>query len=195
MTKSSFFFLAFLLCYATPAVSQYKPEREHRIRPSQFPELGIQFIENSLKDVRKLKYYRETDSSGIRFGIRFRKDRLHYLACFDEEGNIIYLGFIIKKVDIPGEAFSNMKASLARQFSRFRIRSMEQQYVLTPGETLEQLIHDAFQNLLLPAIRYRVVVRGRINRHFRDFAAQFDYEGRLIEIHPALPVNYDHVLY
>ena len=107
---------------------QYKYEREHRIKKNQFPAAAHELIEEQLANARKIRYYRETDSTKISYEAKFKVDRLHYSVEFDQEGILEDVEILIKKVDIPNESYANMTAFLEENFNKYRIRRIQQQY-------------------------------------------------------------------
>ncbi len=187
--------LILLVLWSLPASAQIKTEREHRIKRSYCPDPVLKFVEDHFDAVRRVKFYRETDSSGTRFPVKFKKARLHYTAVFDGEGQLLNIRFRIREVDLPREVYSSVLQTIGGKFARFRIRSMEQEYTPAPDEAPESLIRNAFQNLLLPSITYRIMAGGRLNGQYEEYVFLFDSEGRLKDAHPALPANHDHVLY
>ena len=186
--------LIFLL-YILASFGQHKYEREHRIKKNQFPEKAHVFIEEYLKNARKIRYYRETDSSNISYEAKFKLDRLHYSVEFSQSGDLEDVEILIKEADIPNESFSSIEQILDSTLGKYRIRRIQQQYPVEEGVPVEQTLREAFQNLLLPSIRYEMMVSGRKEDGFEDFEILFDADGRFIEMRKSLPANYDHILY
>ena len=195
MKRFSVLGLALLMLWAIPSRGQYKPEREHRIKKSQFPEAAIALVEARIPDARRKRYYRETDSSFVSYRVKFRKERLQYRAFFGKEGRLQAMDIGITPTDVPDETMERMMASLDIAFSSYKIHAMRQQYVLGEGESMETLLRNTFQNLLLPDVRYELQLSGKEAKGGRDYEVTFDAEGNLIGRRRALPPNYDHVLY
>ena len=174
---------------------QYKYEREHRIKKSQFPAEAHALIEEQLAEARRIRYYRETDSTKVSYEAKFKVDRLHYSVEFDEKGELEDVEILIKEVDIPDDSFKNITDYLDDNFNKYRIRRIQQQYPVSEHESVELTIKNAFQNLILPTIRYELIVAGRKDKGFEDFEILFDAEGNFLKLRKSLPVNYDHILY
>lgn len=181
-----------LIC--TFCSAQNKFEREHRIKKSQFPKAGIELFlkENTIK---QQKFYREIDNSQARFITKFKRDRLSYFMTFDEQGQLLNMGFGIKKVDIPSESNANIEAYLSANFDKVKIRRMFQQYVVVNKAKPEKTIKDAFQNMLLPENLYKLIIAAKKERKRVEYNVYFNAEGNFISIRQTLPANYDHVLY
>ena len=183
------------LCLGYTAFAQIKNERAYRIRKVQFPVKALNFITENMKDVRRLKFYKENDSSKVGFEAKFRKERLWYSAQFNKEGIMEDIAISIQPVDIPDDSFLNIIKNLRNSFVKHRIRKIEQQYPITRAETTDTTIKNAFQNLILPSINYALVVTAKKEKRNELFEILFDAEGHFKSIRKSLPPNYDHVLY
>ncbi len=109
-------------------LAQNKYEREHRIKKSQFPEVALQFISEKLEGARRIRFYRELDSTKVSYEAKFKKDRLHYSVEFDKEGTLEDIEIEIRELDIPNEALARIKEDLGNRFRTHRIRKIQQQY-------------------------------------------------------------------
>ncbi len=195
MIRFSQISILFFLLAAMTLQGQYKYEREHRIKKSQFPERSKSFIADYLKNARKIRYYRETDSTRTSYEAKFKVDRLHYSVEFNQSGDLEDIEILIKEVDIPNESMALITKFMDSTFSKYRLRRIQQQYRVKEGESVEKTLKNAFQNLLLPTIRYEIMVSGRKENGFEDFKVLFDADGNFITMRKSLPANYDHILY
>lgn len=175
--------------------AQETSEREYRIKKSQFPQEALNYISNKLEDARRIRFYKENDSSQINFKAKFKKDRLWYTTEFNKEGVLKGIAISIQPVDIPNDAYTKIEAYLTSNFSKYRIRRLHQKYPITAAEPAETTIKKAFQNLMIPEMVYDLFVKAKKDGEQSDFEITFDSEGTLILIKKALPANYDKVLY
>lgn len=175
--------------------SQVKVEREHRIKKNQFPETAHEFIQEKLEEAKKIRFYKETDTTKISYEAKFKKDKLYYSIEFDESGKLEDIEISIKEVDVPEVSWSKITKFLNEKFTKFKIRKIQQQYPITSDETAETTLNNAFQNLLIPSLNYELMVRGKIQDVHSDFEILFGAEGDFIKMKESLPANYDHVLY
>lgn len=195
MMKYNFYLALISFLCAIPLWGQAKYEREFRIRKSQFPERASAWIEEEIKDARRIRFYKEIDSARTRFKAKLKKDRLHYTVEFTSQGDLEDIEFIIKEVDIPREVYGDIEDQLAQECGRFKIRRLQQQYPLGAGRKTATLIKDAFQNLILPYINYKFIVSCKTNEGRVDFEYLFNAEGIFLSRRRSLPPNYDHILY
>lgn len=189
-----FLFLLFVFCiYDSSAQNKY--EREYRIKKSQFPKEALELISDKLDGVKRLKFYKETDSAKTSFEAKFKKDRLWYSVEFDENGKLEDVEILVKEIDLPSTTYEAILNYLDKSFSKYRVKKIQQQYPTTEKEELDKTIENAFQNLILPSTNYELIIGGKKDREYFDYEILFDSEGNFIKIRKSLPPNYDHVLY
>ena len=187
--------LPLALCFMCLGYAQYKQEREFRILKKQFPENALVFLEDNIDGAKRVRYYKEMDSSRTSYETKFKKDRLHYSIEFDEQGQLEDIEIAIKKVDIPDESWQNILAYLNQKFQDLKIRKIQQQYPVMENESVETTLKNAFQNLLLPTLNYELIVSAKEQKNYQQYEILFDAKGNLIKLRKSLPANYDHVLY
>lgn len=184
-----FLFLGTYLCQG-----QNRDEREHRIRKSQFPTMQLDSMIVDLK-IRQKRYYKEVDSFGTTYFLKFKKDRLHYFLSFDEAGNLVNSGFRVTEIDIPEETYQEIKEYLSDSFEKFRVKRIFQEYPATNTERDTPKLTDTFQNLILPSNVYKLIVIVKNNKRSSELDLWFRADGSLLRKRPALPMNHDRILY
>jgi hypothetical protein len=192
MGKYKLLMVCFLLYNFTYAQDQ--TEREHRIRKVQFPVLHH---DETLvaPDIKKIRYYKEVDSSGTTFTLRFKKERLHYHIDYDKNGLLLNSGFKIKRIDIPEEYYDRMERYLVENIGQFRIRQIWQEYPVNQNMPKQDPLKNTFQNLILPDIKYMLIIKSFVPGQARHNKVWFDSEGKYLSKRAVLPTNFDHILY
>ena len=187
--------IVLLLCFTFFANAQNKYEREFRIRKDQFPKKALGYIQEKLEDARRIRFYKETDSSKVSYEAKFKRDRLWYSVEFDKAGALEDIEILIKSEEIPDSSFKAITSYLTTNFKKYRIRKIQQQYPLTNPENAEKTVKDAFQNLILPSINYEIIISAKKETVYEQYEVLFDADGNFKSIRKSLPPNYDHVLY
>ncbi len=182
------------LIFGILASAQNKYEREYRIKKSQFPDKALGYIEDKLEDARNIRFYKETDSTKVSYEAKFKKNRLKYSVEFNEDGTLEDIEILIKPIDIPNDAYKAANKYLQNEFIKYRIQKIHQQYPIGDN-SVETTVKNAFQNLILPSLKYKLIVSGKKNKGYEQFEVLFDAEGNFEKIRKSLPANYDHVLY
>lgn len=188
------FFLLFLFTLGTIS-AQNKQEREYRILKSQFPTKAIALIQDQLKNAKRIKYYKEIDINRTSYEAKFKKDRLWYSVEFNDNGKLEDIKVLIKSIDIPEDAFLEITAYFKRNFIKYKVQKIQQQYLVSPNESVETTIKNAFQNLLLPSINYEIVIIAKKEKGYQQYEILFDDQGSFKNLRKSLPPNYDHILY
>ena len=195
MMKSNISLLFLFWLCLLPLQAQVKYEREFRIRKSQFPEAARTLMIPYTESARRLRFYREIDSNRSSYEMKFKLSRLHYSVEFSPDGVLEDVEIRVKPVDLPESSWQAIKSDLRQRFKSHKIRKIQQQYPNLAFPAVEETLRNAFQNLLLPQLRYEIVVRARESSGFLDYEILYDAEGNFLNLRKSLPPNYDHVLY
>ncbi|MEO1011002.1 MAG: hypothetical protein AAFX53_06815 [Bacteroidota bacterium] len=189
------FLLPLILCCGFLGSAQYKYEREFRILKKQFPEKALLFLEDKIDGAKRVRYYKEVDSTKISYETKLKKDKLHYSIEFNEEGVLEDIEITINKVDVPNESWQNIEKYLNGNFQKSKISKIQQQYPALDGESPGHTLKNAFQNLLLPSLNYELIISAKEDGDYQQYEILFDAEGSFKKLRKSLPPNYDHVLY
>ncbi len=188
--------LLLVLWFISPAgLAQHQQEGAHRIRKAQFPEVACESLKPYLPEARKIRYYRQKDGDKVGYAATLRKGRLTYQFDFQADGALLQAGFRIRPVDLPQEAWGSIQAWLNTRFDSSRIRDFWQIYPSASFDSEIKMYRTAFQNLLVPELRYEVVVKVRAGKSRGTFKAIFDSEGNFRELLEMTPPDHEHILY
>lgn len=177
------------------AYGQNRPEGAHRIRKVQFPQEAHQLLQTHISGARHLQYYREITDAGAGYAAGFRKGRLLYRINFRADGALEQAGFRIGPVDLPQEAWARIQAWLNGRFPNNRVKTIWQAYPRLAFDSEATSFRLAFQNLLVPELRYAIVLKARTPDERGTFRAIFDSEGNFQELLEVTPPDHEHVLY
>lgn len=194
--KNHFIKITLIAClfYFQFGHSQYKYEREHRILKSQFPALAIATIDENVVNFKRIKFYKETDSTKISYEAKLKKDKLWYSIEFNEEGMLEDIEVLIEPTDVPNDTYAKITNYLNNNFTKYKIKRLQQQYP-SNKEQVKDIFKNAFQNLILSSNNYEIMVVGKKDEGYLDYEILFDANGNFKKIRTSLPPNYDHVLY
>ena len=90
---------------------------------------------------------------------------LYYDIEFDPKGEIRHIAFRVRQVDLPGESWDAITAFLSESFTKYRIRTIQQQYTVSREGTPEVTLRQALQNLILPTVDYEITLIGKKGKH------------------------------
>jgi len=169
-----------IFLFILSARGQEKMELERRITVDEFPQEALLEINPYLEDAKAVKYYQESDGSKFSFEVKMKKAKLRYSVEFDTQGLLEDVEIGINEVDIPTASLTAIKEDLNKRFSRFKIRKIQQQYRHTSDKAVSETLHEAFQNLLLPDLRYELIVGGREGKVFQSYEMLYNAEGKFL---------------
>lgn len=194
MRKFRIFIQVICVLSITFGFTQQKKEREARIERNEIPNRALELLDPYLEDAKRVRYYQETDGAKKSFEVKFKKGKLRYSVEFNPEGKLEDVEFLIKSTDIPDETWGAIQLVFQEKFSKTFVKKIQQQY---PSEEKEEavVLKEAMQNLILPYIRYELVIAGKTENHHRLYEILFDASGKMLLLREFSPTNYDHVLY
>ena len=178
MVKYKGFFILMVSVICTISTAQLT--QQERIAEAAFPTKALASLKPYLENSRSLKLYRLTSRTATSYAVNFKKGRLRYRVSFYPNGELEGVEYPIKPVDIPNDSYRAIVDYLNGEYSRYKIRRMYQQYPMEPNKKQEVVLREAFQNLLLPSVRYKLLVRGTKNGHRDKYENLFDAAGRLL---------------
>lgn len=174
--------------------SQEKIEREHRILKSQFPPI-VYHKETLGGHIKRMRYYKEVAAEQVVYSTKFKKDRLHYQMTYTKEGDLKSVGFSIRQIDVPDDVYMRFETYFNGSYDTWKLVKMDQLYPVASKDLETKTFSNAFQNLMLPSILYKLVVKGKKDAQKVHQEFWFTAEGKFLSLRDMLPANYDRVLY
>lgn len=171
-----------MLGFAQFLLAQKNYGQESRIDKDDFPSTSYLLIKDYLKDAKRTRFYQKKDSNKKSYEAKFKKGRLHYSAEFDEEGNLKDVEFKITEKDIPNDTWSTILHYLDENYDKYSVKKIMQQYTNVEDQPIAQTLHNAFQNLILPEVNYKLIFTAKEHKKTQNYKALFNAEGRPIQI-------------
>lgn len=203
MSKTFSIFLVFWIpvCLSSRVSAQdVKREREEYIAKNKLPAEVLRFIELlPKKDIRKMKYYRETDGEEVGYEIKFFLNKKKYSIEFDGSGSLQDAEVRISLNEIPQVVKERIEAGFKDRFDRYKIRELQRQYTCTDSEEAKcsekilRMIASAEVSGL--AIRYEIEIDGTKAGKSISRELLFDSEGNVRQERTILRRQTDNILY
>lgn len=187
------FLISALLATSVLCFGQKKQEQEFRIDKDELPQGIITELSEYLKEVKRLRFYKELDGEKSSYEVKFKKDRLRYSVEFDENGTLEDVEFIIEPTDIPEKTLEQIARHLTSKHGKYRVKKIQQQYL--NGDDTQKTLKNAFQNLLLPDIRYELIIATKNTEGYGEYEITFDALGKHLLTRKSVNTKYDHVLF
>ncbi len=174
--------IVFALLLGQVMVSQNKFERKSKVDLEDFPEKAYALLQPHIENARRIRLYKEVDGTKQSYEVKFKKRKLHYSVEFDARGNLEDVEFNIKAVDIPEDSWKAIQKYLKSNYSDYEIKTMLQQYAMQADVSEEQLLYNAFQNLILPDVQYVLEFTSKKSGKKQLIVGHFNSDGSLILI-------------
>lgn len=189
----------FLLLSLSASAQGVKRELEEYIAKSKLPAEVLRFIKLlPKKDVRKMRYYRETDGEAVGYEIKFFLRKRKYSIEFDSSGNLEDAEVGIPLNDISKDIRAQIETAFKTRFDRYKIRELQRQYVCagSSAECTEKILRmTASEEVSGLTVRYEIEVDGtKDGKHIsREFL--FDTAGNVQRVRTILRRQTDNIFY
>lgn len=172
--------------------AQNKDEREYKIQPSEVPTSALRFIRESFSD-EKVNWYFERNGSERSIEAKIRKSKTLYSVEFDTLGNIQDIELLIKIKEIPKALLNTINRSLEGQFSRFKVRKTQKQWVANAPDLQRLIKGESPQGKY--QTNYEIVIIGRKDKRSDQYELLYNEDGDLIRKQKIIENSQQHLIY
>ncbi|NND62977.1 MAG: hypothetical protein HKN48_07250 [Flavobacteriaceae bacterium] len=173
--------------------AQDKLEKEKRLKETDFPAIALKTLRTHLPELRKQKYYLETDGERESFETKFRFSKRKYSIEFDDKGQLedIEIDYYFRK--IASNAKDKIAAYLNSEYDKWKVEKLQLQYL--PIESLKKTFRDALALKVQAASNYEIVILTRKKGEIKKYEFLFDIEGNFIKKRRVLRRDYGFLLF
>lgn len=189
-----FNFLFFLMCFSI-CFSQNKNEKETLIGLDKLPEKAKQHFKTPSYNIKRLKFYKETDNSKQSFEAKLKVNKLHYSIEFDTIGNLEDIEIIVKEKHVTVAVMNTIKSYFNLNFEQTKIIKIQKQYTNYTKNSDSLFIQHIIKNPNKPHNQFEIIAEIKTNKkhELREFT--FDRNGAFKKFRIVTPSSYDHALY
>lgn len=177
------------------AQNSFKYEKEERIKKGEFPQNALELLQNNLPEkVKKIKYYKEQDSTKASFETKLKYKRNKYSIEFSKDGVLEDVEITIKTKSIPSKTLERITTYMQNNYTSFRFKKIQQQYE-NKNTTPEKTLKNAFSRDKESPFSYEIIaeVKQDKKRHFIEIT--FTKDGEFTQVRTIIQSSYDHILY
>lgn len=178
MTMKIIIILIMLFTSSLQGYTQYKYEKESRIRKSNVPANAINFVD-SVNFNSKVKWYRETGLKSISFEAKTKYKGKDYSIEFSEDGSFEDVEIKIESSEVPSTTFDIISKYLSEQHSRYTIEKVQVQYSGNKKSVLEFLQNKSTNVNFV--INYELKISSKVEGSFKMFEYLFSENGKFIQ--------------
>ncbi|CAM1344741.1 hypothetical protein [Tenacibaculum amylolyticum] len=184
-------FFSVLFCFISlNVISQFKFEKEYRIKQSEVPHTATSFV-RKIKPTGKIKWYVEESQQGKTFEAKFTYLSKKFSVEFFKDGKLADIEVKTLFPKIPKETQSTIKEELYKEFKKFKIRKTQIQYKGSEEELINYFQeHKTEKNL---TINYEIVLDGKSQKGYQRYEFLFNTNGNKVSKLKFIPTNFDNL--
>ena len=187
-----YFVIIFLLISSAQGFSQYKYEREVRVRESNVPAAALEHVA-SMQMNTNIRWYREEGNQKIYFEAKTKFEGQRYSIKFNEDGSFVDLEIEVASDMMPVETRKAIEKHLATAFGHYTIEKIQIQYTGDPVIVLQHFREWPAATGI--EVHYEVVISTRRNGVFVMFEMLYTDEGELVHQAEIRLKSIDNLLY
>lgn len=175
-------------------LSQTKNEREERIDFKDLPETIEIIVDEFPKEIKKLKFYKESDGEHHSYEVKFKYNSTYYSVEFDTIGNIEDIEILIKERHFKNPVKSIIESYFNKTFKKVKIIKIQKQFVFSDAFSANAFISKVLDESIETTINYEIIaeVTDASKRNIREFT--FNQNGEFINYRTLSQPYYGHVL-
>ncbi|TNJ44207.1 hypothetical protein KFZ70_03675 [Tamlana fucoidanivorans] len=175
--------------------SQSKNEREVRVKPSEFPEVTSTYFNNFIKELKYLKFYRETDGDKVSYETKLKTQGFHFSIEFDTLGKLEDIEIVIKEKHIPKTIKAKIGGYFETHYNHVRFIKIQKQFVNSGMKPDKQFIQMVVENPNKMPDNFEIIAetKKKKDRQLSEFT--FRSNGQFIKARHVTSSSYSHALY
>ncbi|WP_340199696.1 hypothetical protein [Ascidiimonas sp. W6] len=176
-------------------MAQKKYEKESRISKKEFPTDAENLLQKYLHDAKRIRFYKETDSSKTSYEAKFKKHGKKYSVEFDINGILEDIEVEMNFNELPDKVQETISSYLKQNTKKYTIKKLQKQYYYKKDTDLIYLTEIAFNNGNSDFINYEIVIWRFQEKESGMAELTFNKNGEFLTERPFAQASYDHILY
>ncbi len=178
----------------TQALGQEKRERQKKIKPHQMPSGTLELLRQSMPDLKKVRYYEETDGDHLSYEAKFLIQKRFFSVEFSKEGLLEDVEVKISYKNLSSPLRNQIEHYLKQESEIFKVIKAQKQYKHTgadPQTTLVIALHEGESE----AIFFELEVDMNKGKGWSSYEILFDRNGRFVSKRRIVTRSLDNLLY
>ena len=170
-----------------------KNEKEERVTLIQLPQETQNTLKLYPKNIKRLKFYRETDGDKVSFETKFKYHKKWHSIEYDTIGTLEDIEIEINKNKLPQKAYLSIKNYLNNLSQKWKIIKIQEQYINNNTSAKELINGVILNNLFNPNYEIIIEISQKKSVVLKEFI--FDVSGKFISVKKLQQADYQHVQY
>jgi hypothetical protein len=192
MKYLNLFICCLISCYG---LAQKKYEKEIRVSKSEFPETALRMLDKHTAKAKRVRFFRETDSSKTSYEVKFKFEGKKYSVEFTKNGDLEDIEIDIHLRQLPAMLKKKINSFCIEKYRKYAIKKIQKQYFCSTPNDASAVFKTAISNTDSEFINYEVVVWRSVKNDSGMVELIFSKKGELLNERPFSQSSYDHILY
>jgi len=168
-----------------------KIEFERRVSKDQFPAQIIQELSTFLDDARRVRFFQEFDGTQYSWEVKMVYNRKIFSIEYSADMSLLDIEVLENWRWVSTAIKEPLAYYFDKHYERYRIRRVQLQFLLQPGQTQVEFIAAILRYELPQAQSYELEaeVKGIDNKEFGFYEFLFDNKFQLIEKRKIIPIS------
>lgn len=175
--------------------AQTKNEKESRISLNEFPENAQTLIYTIKSNVKRIRYYKETDGDKQSFETKFKYKKHWYSIEFDSSGILEDIEITINKKVLKSVTKDNIYYYLEANSDKFDIIKIQEQYLYKNNTSEAEFINSILKNRDNISSNYEIIVALKTSKFWELKEITFSATGEFLSIRTLQQDSYEYILY
>ncbi len=187
-----FLLLIIFLSFSISGFSQYKYEKEFRIKESDVPENAVNFV-NEINFSSRIKWYKEIGQDIMYYEAKTKHKGERYSVKFQEDGSLLDVEIVIASSEIPDDTYNKIEEHFNSEYDKYSIEKIQIQFLGNPKRILDFLENREDKNGI--ETNYEIVISTKVEGTYVMFEYLFSENGSLIRKSKIVLKSIDNIIY
>lgn len=184
-----------LVLFVLELSAQTKNEKESRIQLSEFPAQAQTTINSIIKEVKRIRHYKEIDGNQESFESKFKFKNHWHSAEFSKSGDLEDLEVTIRERQLDDTIKNTIKSYLNNHFLKYDIIKIQEQY--TPSHTTETqvFLKNVLDNRKSIDSNFEIVIAVKSSEGWELKELTFNTTGEFLKSRDIQQDSYEYIMY
>ena len=193
--KYKLFILIVFIFSLAEISAQTKNEKESRVERTQFPEATQATLNAFPKNVKRTRYYKETDGEKLSFETKFKYKKHWYSVEFNKDGILEDIEIVVKERELSEVTLKSIEAYFKENSEKFDIIKVQEQYLYEVNGSQADFVKSITENRKTTASNYEIIVAIKIESDWLLQEVTFDPNGQFQNTRTLQTDSYEYIMY
>ena len=184
-----------LLLFVLELSAQTKNEKESRIQLSEFPAHAQITINSIIKEVKRIRHYKEIDGNLESFESKFKFKNHWYSVEFSKSGDLEDLEITIKERQLDATVKNTIKNYLKHHFLKYDIIKIQEQYTSSHTTEAQVFLKTILENRNSIDSNFEIIIAVKSSEGWELKELTFNTTGEFLKSRDIQQDSYEYIMY